>query len=92
MVNEQTCVRQNERTAARTLDGKTVVVVLDERQVHALNELGSMIWKLADGRSVAGLVDAVMAEYEVDRDKAVADVVQFVRELVALKVLEVMPS
>ncbi|MCB9666876.1 MAG: PqqD family protein [Myxococcales bacterium] len=87
-LDENTGIRQNPRIAARTLDGKTVIVVLDARKVHALNELGSTIWNMADGRSLKSIVEAVTAEYEVQSEIARADVSLFVEQLVSLNMLE----
>ncbi len=89
ILSEHTRITQNTRVAARTIDDKSVIVVLDERKVHALNELGSLIWNMADGRSLADIVEIVVQTYDVDRTIALGDVQKFVAELVSLKVLEV---
>jgi hypothetical protein len=41
---------QCERTACRIIDGKAVVITIDENQVHVLNAVGTRVWELCDGR------------------------------------------
>ena len=89
-IAEQTIVRQAERTAARVVDGRAVVIVIDDRKVHALSEVGTRIWELAEGgRSVGAIADAITTEFEIDRATALRDARGFLAELVALGAIEV---
>ena len=73
--------RRAERIAARVLDGKALIVVLDEKQLHTLNRVGTRVWELCDGRSVSAIAATLATEYEIDADAALADVQRFVAEL-----------
>jgi hypothetical protein len=73
--------RRNERVAARVVEGKALIVVIDEKQLHRLNEVGTRVWELCDGRSVEAIADAVVDEFEVDKATALSDVERFVDEL-----------
>jgi hypothetical protein len=75
---------QNERTACRIIDGKAVVITIDANQVHVFNAVGTRVWQLADGRSLAAIIDDVVAEFEVERERAALDVCRFAAQLVAL--------
>lgn len=86
-----TTVRQSERIAARVIDGKAVVIVLDAHRLHTLNEVGTRVWELADGRSLASIADALAADFEVDRETALADATRFVAELQALGAIDLEP-
>jgi len=57
--------RKSERIAARAVDGKAVVVVLDARKLHTLNEVGTRVFELCDGRrSVAAIASGLpIAQY-----------------------------
>ena len=79
---------RNPRIAARVVDGKALIVVIDQKQLHTLNAVGTRIWELCDGRSVAAIADALVAEFEVDAMTALRDVQRFVAELGALGALE----
>lgn len=77
------------RIAARVVDGKALIVVLDEKQLHTLNGVGTRVWELCDGRSVAAIADALASEYAVEPSAALADVQRFVAELHATGALVV---
>lgn len=79
---------RNPRTAARVVDGKALIVVIDQRRLHTLNAVGTRVWELCDGRSVLAIADALAAEFEVDRDTALRDVQRFVEQLRELGALE----
>lgn len=54
----------------------------DVQGVIALSESGALLWeKLEHGATEDELVDAMLAEYEVEREQAEADVRAFVGEL-----------
>ncbi len=56
---------------------------IDFRGLITLNETGEFIWdKLSEDRNEAELVDAILAEYEVDRQTAEKDVKAFVDTLI----------
>jgi hypothetical protein len=75
---------QNERTACRVIDGKAVVITIDRNQVHVLNSVGTRVWELCDGRPIDAIIDAIVAEFEVDGERARLDVCGFAAQLVAL--------
>jgi hypothetical protein len=81
--------RRAERIAARTLDGKALIVVLDQKRLHTLNPVGTRVWELCDGRSVAAIAATLAAEYDVSAAAALADVQRFVAELCDQGALEV---
>ncbi|MEC7518550.1 MAG: PqqD family protein [Myxococcota bacterium] len=92
-VSLDTVVAQAERTAARVIDGKAVVIVIDKQELHTLNPTGTFIWERAESaRSVSELVDQVVREFEVDDETARRDVVTFVERLVGLGGLTVVEA
>ena len=77
-------IRRIERApnvAWRVLDGAAVLVAPASPAIQTLNEVGTLIWQLADGRPLPEIVDAVVNEFEVERTQASADVERFVRDL-----------
>ncbi|MDD9936518.1 MAG: PqqD family protein [Myxococcales bacterium] len=87
MIDPDATVRKHERIAARVVEGKALVVVMDEKQLHRLNGVGTRVWELCDGRTVQAIADALTAEFRVDEETALADVRGFVDELVGLGAL-----
>lgn len=85
-------VQQSERTASRVIEGKAVVITIDTNELHVLNGVGTRVWELLDGRSLAAVIDAVVAEYEVDTARASADVRTFLERLLALGAVQARPT
>jgi GeoRSP system PqqD family protein len=80
--------RRNPRVAARVVDGKALIVVIDQRKLHTLNEVGTRVWELCDGRELSEIVRSVVDEFDVDEPSAERDVRAFVKQLSELGALE----
>jgi methyltransferase-like protein len=56
--------------------------IADMDSVYTLNETGTFIWELIDGKkSVEDLIEAVIKEYDVDSISATTDVFSFINNL-----------
>lgn len=84
----QACVRQSPRTASRVVEGRAVVVVMDDQALYTLNSVGTFLWERADGRTLHALVEEVVHEFDVDRERAENDVIGFVEHLTRLRALD----
>lgn len=74
--------RPSARIASRVVDGKALVVVIDRRKLHSLNEVGSRVLELCDGqRDATAIATELTAELDVQRDRALADVLVFLNRL-----------
>lgn len=83
------------RSAARyrVVGGQAVVVVQDAGEALVLNEVGSRILELVDGkRRVAEIVAAMLTEFEVEAEVLDRDVRQHLGDLVDAGVLEFEPA
>jgi hypothetical protein len=73
----------------RRIAGETILVpvtgdIADLNSVFTLNEVGSFIWELVDGRrSAQAIAEAVSAEFDVDLTRAGADVDELLTALEA---------
>jgi len=78
---------RDEAAVTRRIAGETVIVpvrndVADLDSIYTLNETGSFVWDLIDGqRTVARLIDAVVAEFEVSPAVAATDVARLLASL-----------
>ncbi len=62
--------------------GPVVLLSAEDSSVHSLDAVGTRIWELCDGeKTVSEIVDLVVSEFEVDRETAEKDVVEFIEEL-----------
>ena len=70
-------------TASRLITGEAVILSLDTKVLRGLNAVGSRVWELIDGqRTVDEIVDVIVAEFEVSRTAAAADLDAFMRQLI----------
>jgi hypothetical protein len=81
-------VVRGEKLAARKVGGEMVILSAEDSSLFVLNEVGTIIWEAADGRtSIQAIAEAVSADYDVDPGTALADVTEFVEGLAAAGVV-----
>ena len=88
-LDEATPIARHRRTAARVIDGRAVVIVIDRQELHTLDEVGTRIWQLADGRSLGAIVDTLAEEYDAARATLLDDARAFVEQLAGLGALRI---
>ena len=82
MIDLQHVPRRSPNSAFRVYDGQATIVLPDRAEVKVLNTVGSLVWERMDGaRTVAEIVDAIVAEYDIALDEARRDVLEFIEEL-----------
>ena len=68
---------------SRLVGEETVLLDLASGYYFGLDGVGKVIWEaVSDGKSLADAVDAIVAEYDVERSQAESDVTTFVKQLV----------
>jgi len=89
-VNTTDIPQQSPEAVARTIDGELFIMNAANQELHALSEVGARVWELADGkRDVAGIVDAIVDEYEVERARAEEDVLAFLEILIGKELIAI---
>ncbi len=69
-------------------DGIIYILQPDREEIHALNETGTVIWKLVEkGRSPRDISNSLVEQYDVDARKAIKDVEEFIDQYVREKIL-----
>jgi hypothetical protein len=87
MTNGVTCFAKKGEFVARSIAGDTIIVPIrgqvgDLNSIYNLNEVGSFIWGLIDGRTtLSRIVQAVCGEFEVTPEAAEEDTIEFVGAL-----------
>ena len=80
--------KKSDSIASRTLDGEAVVILPNESLLYTFDPVGTRIWELITGRKkISSIVQDIQNEYEVEADVAEQDTIDFIRELVAKKML-----
>ena len=84
---------------AREIEGELIIVPLVagigdmEDELFSLNDTGKDIWHRLDGKTtLAGVANALAAEYDAQPDEIESDVIGLVGELVRRKMLVVKPG
>ena len=81
---DQYVVKNNEKTAYRTIDGEAVVVNLKGSTFHTLNPVATFIWEQADGQTkIEQMIEKICQEFEVDWDTAEKDCLEFLGGLIS---------
>jgi len=66
----------------RDVNGELVVLRLTSGEYYSFNSIGRLTWmNITEGKSIAEVVDAIAAEYEVSHEQAESDVHSFVEGL-----------
>lgn len=75
-------LRTNPRLAQQNLGGKTVVLHYEGKRLLGLNESGTLVWSLIDGRrSLADIAREVADRDGIDCETAEAGVLDFAQDL-----------
>jgi hypothetical protein len=74
--------KNNRKTAYRSINGEAVVVNLKDSTFHTLNPVATFIWEQAEGQfTVKQIIERICQEFEVDRDTAESDCLEFLDAL-----------
>jgi hypothetical protein len=74
----------------RITDGEVVLVIPDKGTVKVLNEVGTSIWQLINGkRSIQEIANDLCKIYNVDPADAEMDTIEFIIELVSRDIVSI---
>ena len=77
------------RTVARQVGDDMVILDMTGGRYLSLNPVGARIWELlAEGRSIRGICDGMVEEYDVPREVLEQDVLRLAGELVGEGLVE----
>ena len=79
---------QNQRSS--DLAGEVIILDLGRGMYYGLDEVGALVWRsLQRPRTVAGLRDAVLAEYDVAPERCERDLHDLLADLAQAGLIEV---
>lgn len=82
-MNPDTILIIPPQVMSRLVDDETVLLDLESGMYFGLDGVGKKIWdSVTEGCSIGEIAAIITAEYEVDEERAQADVVAFTSELV----------
>ena len=83
------CITKRSDLVTREIAGETIIVpvrgnVGDLSSIYTLNEVGTRVWELIDGHTQVGqIIENVCNAYEVTREEAEKDTLEFLNSLEA---------
>ncbi|HEX3010407.1 MAG TPA: lasso peptide biosynthesis PqqD family chaperone [Syntrophomonadaceae bacterium] len=82
MINTDTVISKTEGVVLAELDGKVVMMSIENGQYYGLDEVGSIIWEMmSEPVQVKNVINRLMQEYEVTREECEKDVMAFLEKL-----------
>jgi hypothetical protein len=85
-----TVVTHSEDLVSCELDGEVVLMSIANGSYFRIDEIGSRIWALLEEpRRVRDLCDQLMREFDVAREQCESDVLNFLNEMRADQLIEV---
>jgi coenzyme PQQ biosynthesis protein PqqD len=87
IINLAQCFTKDPSMVYRKIADECLLVpirqnVADMESIYVLNEVGGRIWELLDGqRTVAGIRDVLVSEFEASPQQVEADVLEFLQKL-----------
>jgi hypothetical protein len=77
-----TILSKSPDAAYRIYDGEATIVLPSKAEVTVLNPVASLVWDAIDGRrTLAEILESVLHDYEVPREQAMRDLLEFVNTL-----------
>jgi hypothetical protein len=85
-----TFVRRSPKTASRMIGGEMVILSITDSALFNLNEIASLLWQAADGRTpLRAIVEReIVPQFEIDGETAYRDALELVGELSRRGILE----
>lgn len=75
-------IRRDNDLPFQEIEGRTVVLCPSRREVHELDEVGTLVWdRLRQTCTLEDLVEAVCGEFEVEPGRAREDIREFLDDL-----------
>lgn len=82
--------KRTEKLPWREIDGRAVVIQPGAGKVHDLNEVGALLWTLADGsRTFDQIIDTVVERFDIQPAQARMDAREFYEGLEELGLVKI---
>jgi len=85
---EKEIYTRSPRVAFRKIGGSFILVNLQDNRILRLNETGTEVWSLLDGRDVEGVAAGICAAFDVPAEEALADAHEFLELLLSRGLVE----
>lgn len=73
--------QKNPAIAHRVVDGSAVLVSPKDATMFTLNEVGTLVWSIIDGKPLQEIAEKVTEEFDVELGDALEHIQEFIGEL-----------
>lgn len=81
-ITDEVLIMQSEGFLVSDMDGEKVMLSIDNGKYYNLGRIGGRIWELvASPITVGGMVEKLVAEYDIEPDACEEQVQRFLRQL-----------
>lgn len=81
-ISGDSTLRIPDHVLSRRVGGETVLLSLDDEHYYGLEGVGTRFWEIVEeGMTFGAVVDALLAEYEVERDVLTKDLTAVLLDL-----------
>lgn len=89
-IDFDTTIEKKQDIISSGMDDETVMMSIENGEYYGLNPVGSRIWELLDRpRTVGGICDILLAEYDVPAEECRREVMEFVEKLLEKKLVKI---
>lgn len=89
-IDFDTTIEKKQDIISSVMDDETVMMSIENSEYYGLNPVGSRIWELLDQpRTVAGICDILVEEYDVPAEECQREVKEFVEKLLEKKLVKI---
>lgn len=82
MLNINSVISKKEDAVMAELDGKVVIMSIENGQYYGLDEIGTDIWKRIEGTvTVKSIVEQLVQEYEVSEERCIEELITFLQSI-----------
>lgn len=90
MVSLETIPVPVDKFTVREIVDETIFMADEGDELHTLDEVGTFIWKAIDGnRTLQNILDCICDEYDIQREIAEKDLIQFISKLAEKGIVEI---
>lgn len=91
-LTSRTRVVASRNHVSTTVSGEAVILGMDDGVYYGLDPVGTRVWELVkEPRSLGEVTDAIVAEFDVTPERALADLIVLATDLAGRGLIEVAP-
>jgi transcription initiation factor TFIIIB Brf1 subunit/transcription initiation factor TFIIB len=81
-MNLNKVIKKDKEIEYKILEGETLIFVPKKGNFYRLNEVGTRIWQLIDGkRTIKEIIKRVYKEFDVSKERVESNIIEFIDKI-----------